>query len=138
MCPLWFNFNPLSGMALEVTGKIIAKLPQQSGQGRNGTWVKQEFVIETNDQYPRKICMSLWGDKVKDLDALSVGESIKASVNIESREFNGRWYTDVRAWRLEKLGVNQGGDVPPFPEPDQFPPFLEPTSSPVPADDLPF
>ena len=88
-------------MALEIIGKLTKILNPQTGTGKNGTWQKQDFILETFDQYPKKICVSAWGDKVEDLKKFGMGDTIKASVNIESREFNEKWYTDVRAWRLE-------------------------------------
>ena len=88
-------------MALEISGKIIQKLPKQSGVGKTGNnWQKQEFVMETNEQYPKKICIQLWGDKIDELERINIGDPLTASISIESREFNGRWYTDIRAWRL--------------------------------------
>ena len=99
-------------MALEIVGKLQQLLPLQSGTGSRGEWTKQDFIIETVDQYPKKVCVSAWGDKARDLDGVAIGESIKISVNIESREFNGRWYTDVRAWRIEREGSAQQGAVP--------------------------
>lgn len=102
---------------MEIQGKLIKKLEPQTGQGKNGTWQKQEFIIETLEQYPRKVCISLWGEKVKDLDPIQVGDQLKVSINIESREFNGRWYTDVRAWRIEAVGAKSNAEVQsePFP-----------------------
>lgn len=88
-------------MALEITGKLVRVMNPVTGEGRNGGWTKQEFVIETFDQYPKKVCMSLWGDKVSSLRTFQIGDDVKASINIESREYNERWYTEVRAWRLE-------------------------------------
>lgn len=88
-------------MALEVTGKLIKILPAQTGSGARGNWVKQEFVIETMDQYPKKICLSLWGDKADSLGRYSLNDEIKVSFNVESREYNERWYTDLRAWKIE-------------------------------------
>lgn len=85
----------------------------QSGQGKNGTWKKQEFIIETPGQYPKKVCLSLWGEKV-DETRLSVGEKITASINIESREYNGRWYTDVRAWKIAKGNGGGQNEAPPI------------------------
>jgi len=125
-------------MSLEITGKVIAKLPQQSGQGKNGTWIKQDFVIETQDQFPKKVCISLWGDKAKDLDAFAIGETLKAGINIESREFNGKWYTDVKAWRIDKAGSSNNSDQAPMPTNDSLPPFLDPSNTFEPTDDLPF
>lgn len=88
-------------MSLEITGRLIQKLPMQSGTSARGSWQKQEFIIETEDQYPRKICANLWGDKADMLNRFNEGDRIRMSFEIESREFNGRWYTDVKAWRLD-------------------------------------
>jgi hypothetical protein len=88
-------------MALELTGKLIKVLNVQSGQGKNGTWQKQDFVIETADQYPKKICITAWSDKVDELKRYSMGDNLKVSVNLESREYNEKWYTEARAWRIE-------------------------------------
>ncbi|HOP05059.1 MAG TPA: DUF3127 domain-containing protein [Tenuifilaceae bacterium] len=126
---------------MEITGKLQSKLPQQSGQGKNGAWVKQEFILETQEQYPRKVCISLWGDKVRDLEPIQPGETLKVSINIESREFNGRWYTDVRAWKLERTGTSsqaQVPDAPPMPSNDELPPFLDEENSGNDMNDLPF
>src|SRR5882757_9294296 len=107
---------------MEISGVIVSLLPQQSGQGKNGTWKKQEFILETPGQYPKKVCMNLWGDKVDEIK-IAVGDKVTASINIESREYNGRWYTDVRAWKIQKEGSSQQrGDAPPPPPEDSFVP----------------
>lgn len=126
-------------MSLEITGKVVAKLPQQSGQGKNGPWIKQDFIIETQEQFPKKVCISLWGDKAKELDTFAIGENLKAGINVESREFNGKWYTDIKAWRIEKVGATSNqNEQPPMPTNDNLPPFLEPNNTIEPTDDLPF
>ncbi len=90
---------------LEITGKLVKVMDEVSGQGKNGTWTKREFVIETvGEQYPKKVCVSAWGDKADNLRNVKPGDEIKVSFNIESREYNERWYTDVRAWRIERVG----------------------------------
>lgn len=86
---------------MEITGKVVKVLPLQSGQGRNGEWKKQEVILETQSQYPKKVCITLWGDKIEQY-GIGEGELITASIDLESREFNGRWYTDVRAWKINK------------------------------------
>jgi len=92
-------------MALEIVGRLIKKLPVQSGASTRGEWKKQEFVVETQENYPKKVCMNVWGEEsVSDLARYSEGDLLKVSVNIESREYNQRWYTDIRAWRIEKSG----------------------------------
>ena len=125
-------------MNLQVQGKLTQKLPTESGEGRNGRWEKKQFVIETDDQYPKKICMVLWGDKVSMLEKVTEGDMLTVSINIESREFNSKWYTDVKAWRIEK-GADEGSS--PSASPSQSAPAM-PTEPPadlgLPDDDLPF
>lgn len=119
---------------MEITGKVVAILPLESGQGRNGEWKKQQFVIEIESgQFPKKVCAQLWGDKIAQA-GLSLGEMVKVFFDIESREFNGRWYTDVKAWRVEK-GSAASAPTAGAPVEDNYNPPLEPGS---PADDLPF
>ncbi|KAB7727916.1 DUF3127 domain-containing protein [Rudanella paleaurantiibacter] len=89
-------------MALELVGKLHKLLPEVTGQGRNGAWKKQEFVIETADsQFPKMVCLSIWGDKTDDLKQFALGDTLKVTFNVESREYNERWYTEARAWRVE-------------------------------------
>ncbi|MBO4488661.1 MAG: DUF3127 domain-containing protein [Bacteroidales bacterium] len=89
-------------MSLEITGILRQKLPIQQGTSKTGNpWMKQEFVIETQEQYPRKICANLWGDRTDMLNQFEVGHLVKVSFDLESREFNGKWYTDVKAWKIE-------------------------------------
>lgn len=91
-------------MALELVVKLDKRLPIQKGTSARGEWSKQDFVVETQDTYPKKICMNVWGDdKILELNSCKDGEQIKVSFNIESREYNQRWYTDIRAWKIEKL-----------------------------------
>lgn len=81
---------------MQLIGKLISILPEVHGDGRNGPWKKQEFIIETEEGYPKKICISCWNDRVE-LNQDMLYKPVKLEVTIESREFNGRWYTDVRA-----------------------------------------
>jgi hypothetical protein len=89
-------------MALELSGKIIQLLAEQTGTGKNGQWLRQDFIIETQEQYPRKVCFSAWGDKVSLLKALKADAEVTVSFNVESREFNGKWYTDLRIWKIDR------------------------------------
>ena len=89
---------------MQITAKLSAILPEQTGNGKNGTWKKQDIIVETEGQYPKKVCISLWGEKY-DRNLLKVGSKLTISFDIESREFNGKWYTDVKGWKVE--GVNQ-------------------------------
>ena len=116
---------------MELKGKVIQLLPLQTGMGKKGPWKKQEFIVETQSQYPKKVCLSVWGDKV-DQFSLSVGQVVNVSVELESREYNGRWYTEARAWKLEKSG-SSATDAPP---PSMEEPFIADSNNT--ADDLPF
>lgn len=117
---------------MEVKGKIVQLLPLATGQGKNGTWKRQDFILETQAQFPRKICISLWGDKV-DLYQVKAGDAVTVSIEVESREYNSRWYTDVRAW---KISPDDGASSPPPPVPQDYPdPAAEENKT---TDDLPF
>lgn len=120
---------------MEITGKIIQILPAETGEGRNGPWKKQSFILETQDQYPKKVCIAVWGDKI-DLNSYGENAEVTASINIESREYNSRWYTDVKAWKMVKTqdaGPTTMNEPPP-PSYNDIPP--EPADSDL--DDLPF
>ncbi len=74
-----------------------------SGTGAKGEWVKQSIIFdEIKDQYANSICIDFWGDKANETASLAVGEIVTVSVNIESKNHNGRWFTNIRAWKLER------------------------------------
>ena len=86
---------------MEIKGKIIEILPLKSGQSAKGEWRKQEYILETDSQYPKKICFMAWGDKIDQFN-INQDDIVEVSIDLESREYNGRWYTDVKAWRVSK------------------------------------
>ncbi|MDO9152503.1 MAG: DUF3127 domain-containing protein [Paludibacter sp.] len=86
---------------MEISGKIIAVLPMTSGEGKNGLWRSQDYVLETADQYPKKVCFNLFGDKI-DQFSVAIDDVVNVSFDIESREYNSRWYTSIRAWKVDK------------------------------------
>ena len=116
---------------MELKGKVIQLLQMQTGMGKKGQWKKQEFIVETQAQYPKKVCLSAWGDKI-DQFRVAEGDLVNVAVDLESREYNGRWYTEARAWKLEKIG---GGANTSSAAPIGDEPFSSGTSS---TDDLPF
>jgi hypothetical protein len=93
---------------MEIQGNISQLLEEQSGEGRNGKWRKREYILETGGQYPRKVCFNMWGDKI-DQFPVKVGDEVTVFFDIESRDFNGRWYTDVKAWKVEP--AHKGGEA---------------------------
>ena len=95
---------------MEITGKIIQKMPLQSGTSKAGNaWSKQIYVLETiNETYPKKVAFDFFGDRINQFDAIcEVGNTITLSYDIESREFNGRWYTDIRGWKAVPYSADQ-------------------------------
>ncbi len=119
-------------MSLEIEGNVHKILPEQTGEGRNGKWVKQDFVIETDDKYPKKICFSAWGDKADIVKTLNTGDTVKISFNVESREFKDRWYTDLRPWKIEKNPTASSSGA------ENIPKFTEDDIPPPEEEDLPF
>ena len=101
-------------MEMELEGRIVRKLSVQSGNSARGSWSKQEFIFEYQEgNYPTKVVMHVWGDdKVRELDKYQVNDKVKVSFNLSSREYNGRWYTDVRAWRIEPAGATGSHSAP--------------------------
>jgi hypothetical protein len=99
---------------LEIKGRLTAKLAEQRGTSKAGKdWVKQDFVIETNDKFPKSVCIGVMGeDKIKLLSNVAIGEDLTCSINIESREYNGRWYTSISAWKIDLVGRGQATPPP--------------------------
>lgn len=90
-------------MSLEINGKFVKALPEVSGTSAKGEWKKGGFVVETEEQYPKKIAIVCWGeDRLKDIAPLKDGDKIKVSIDIESREWQDKWFTDVKAWKIER------------------------------------
>jgi hypothetical protein len=85
---------------MQITAKVTQVLPPVTGNGTNGAWKKQEIIVEYEDHFPRKLCISFFNDKIKE-ELLQVGSMLTIYFDLESREFNGRWYTDVRGWKVE-------------------------------------
>ena len=90
---------------MQLTAKLTQLLPIQTGTGKNGEWKKQDIIVETDGQYPKKVCISIWGDKIIEQQP-SIGNTLTIDFDIESREFSGRWYTDLKAWKIEVANQN--------------------------------
>jgi hypothetical protein len=122
-------------MAFELNGKIIAVLDQKSGISKTGTsWSVQQYVIETHEQYPKKMCFDVFGeDKISQFN-IQIGDELKLFFDVDAREYNGRWYNSFKAWKVEKINESPLQVVPkvndndvvfgmPFEESTDFPPF---------------
>lgn len=128
---------------MEITGKIIAVLPEQGGVSKTGNeWKKQEYVLETQEQYPKKVCFQLFGaDRIAQA-AIQSGEMITVHFDIDSREYQGRWFTNINAWKVERATIQEGMPTSEGMTPPNFTPPSAPVSSDLgpanPVDDLPF
>lgn len=95
-----FILLKIKTVIMKIIAKLTQLLPLQTGIGKNGQWRKQDIIVETESQYPKKICISIWGDKINEKQ-LVIGTILDISFDLESREFNGKWYTDVKAWKID-------------------------------------
>ena len=137
---------------MEITGKIIAVLPAQGGvsQRTGNPWKSQDYVVETHDQYPKRCCFRVFGEEKINQFNIQLGEEMTVSFDIDSHEYQGRWFNDVRAWAVNRnVQVPGAAPVPgadgvaaaapaaaPAPE-APFPP-QQPAAEGGSADDLPF
>lgn len=95
---------------MQLIAKLTELLPIQTGTGTNGEWKKQDIIVETDGAYPKKICISLWGDRINSSQLL-IGNNLKIDFDIESREYNSKWYTDIKALKIQVVDNKsaQGG-----------------------------
>ena len=129
---------------MEITGKIIQVLPEVGGISKAGNeWKKQEYVLETHDQYPKKVCFQIFGaDKIAQA-AIQPGEELTVSFDIDSREYQGRWFTSINAWKVDRPMAAAPQAAPMGVTPDNSAPTAPASSAPDfgpanPIDDLPF
>ena len=136
---------------MEITGKVVRLGTLTEGTSARGPWRKQELIIETEEQFPRTVCLICWTNQIEEIQRFAPGQTIKAQIDISSREFNGKWYTDVRVWRFDPIGVAAAPAAPaaapaqPVQQPmmHQTPPVAAPAQDFYPpagdsVDDLPF
>lgn len=129
---------------MEIVGKVVQLGTLIEGNSPRGPWKKQELIIETVEQYPKKICLLCWNERVNDANSFFVGQTIKAQISIESREFNGKWYTDVRAFRFDleqpaqQPAAHPMNQMPPQMPQQPLPPMNEDYFASDNGDDLPF
>lgn len=102
---------------MNLTAKLTQLLPLQTGAGKNGPWKKQDIIVETEGPFPKKVCVSIWGEKI-DNTQLQIGNHLRIDFDLESREYNERWYTDVKAWKIDVLtevtGTNSSNTTQPM------------------------
>lgn len=121
---------------MELSGKIIAVLEKRGGIAKStgNAWSVQSFVLETHDQYPRKMVFEVFGDDKINQFNIQAGEDLTVSFDIDAREYQGRWYNSIRAWKVDRPQPAQAAapmDMPPM----DMPPVDFGSG---PTDDLPF
>lgn len=123
---------------MNTKGIVLEILPVQSGTSKTGKdWQKLEFVIETNEQFSKKIAFTLFGDKLSLLAGISIGESVDVHFNLESREFEGRWFHNINAWRIDTVASTSQPSVAEYAKTSNPPNPIDDIQNDG-ADDLPF
>ena len=101
----------------DITGKIIQILPEQRFNGKNGEVVKNMFVIEHGGQYKKKAVFSVLGeDRWKQMNVVQ-GADVQVSFDIDAREWNGKWFGELMAWRVQNVNGQQQASASPSPAP---------------------
>lgn len=97
---------------MEMTGVVIAILPEHSGTSQRGEWKSQSFVIETQEQYPKHLCFEVFGaDRIAQFN-IKGGETITVQFDIDARQYQDRWFNTIKAWNIARPGQQanaQGG-----------------------------
>ncbi len=115
---------------MEIKGVIKQILPISSGEGARGPWKKQSIIMEIPGNFPKSVCIDIWGDNIDNFK-LTENEEVVAHIDIESREYNGKWYTNVKAWKVDRPTNNPQAD-------QQGESFSDPYAEVPEEDDLPF
>lgn len=103
---------------MDLQGKIIAALPARSGVSARGEWKAQDFVVETHDNFPKKMVFSVFGDDRLQRFNIQVGDEVTVAFDIDAHEYNGRWFNSIRAFDVRKVdpasvGASGAAQVPP-------------------------
>lgn len=89
---------------MEIEGTLIKILPVESGQKiGGGEWTSQTIIVESEGQYPKSVAVNLFGEKISLLNGIQLNDKLKVSINVESREYNEKWFTKVNAWKIERI-----------------------------------
>ncbi len=123
---------------MELQGKVIAEMPVRSGVSARGEWKAQSFVIETHDNFPKKMVFDVFGEDRLSRFNIQLGQEVNVSFDIDAREYQGRWYNSIRAFDVRQITPNAAGEAPittDNPPQTPFPPQPEVGSS---DEDLPF
>jgi hypothetical protein len=101
------KYNDVCAMNFELRAKMIKTLPIQTGKGKNGDWQKQDFVVETYESYPKKVCLTIWNERLSQINGVEEGDELRVSFGVSSREYNEKWYSDLTAFSVENISQKQ-------------------------------
>jgi len=88
---------------MKIKGQITQILEEQTGESPKGKWVKRSFLLEKDDQYPKQIKIDAFGEKCNP-EFIKLNNTVEVEINIESREFNGKYYTNINAFKISLIG----------------------------------
>lgn len=99
---------------MEIQGKVFEKIETVTGTGKNGEWRKKNLILEVDPdgKYPTKVCVTAWGDMVASVEGLNIGDEVTAAINVKSREYEGKWYTDVECWKMDVEKASTAAPAP--------------------------
>ncbi len=124
---------------MDISGKLSLHLPIQTGEGKNGPWQKSGFVVEiSNEKFPKKVFFTTWGDAIAKSQNFQAGDDVKVSFDLESREYQGKWYSDIKAWNIERIAGVTSNTTPPIVPVNAIEPIKPEPFNVTAEDDLPF
>ena len=98
---------------MEIIGKLVQKLERETGVSNSGkTWEKQSILVEqSGTDYNKEVVISFFGDKIKSIRDVEEGSDVNVSVNLSSREFNGKYYHSIDGWFCAVSGKETVGEI---------------------------
>ena len=97
---------------MNVIGKLIKKLDRETGVSKTGkTWEKQSILVEQNVEWNKEVVITFFGDKIKSIRDIEEGSDVNVSVNLSSREYNGKYFHNIDGWACARLGQETVGEI---------------------------
>ena len=121
---------------MELQGRVIAETPERSGTSARGEWKAKDYVIETHENFPKKMVFSVMGEDRLRRFNVQVGQEVLVSFDIDAHEYNGRWFNSIRAYDVRQVDPAQFGATQAAPAPTPFGPA--PMAQPEAAGPAPF
>ncbi len=97
---------------MEISGTVFVVLESKSGTSAKGAWIQHSFVIETQGEYPKKVMFTMFNKDATSRLSIREGDNVTVSFNVESREWNGKWFSDIKAYKITTEGQRAVQDKP--------------------------